>query len=141
MPLRSSSSRSALRALVTVGLGACEAPTAAPRRMYKDIFGIEVPNALLAADTLRIAFRYQIDCGPLPTVDVRIRNAAVDVAVWQAVTDERLVCPAIFSLARTEILLPPVARAAGATEVRFGQASGPDSVRVVSTLSASTHAP
>lgn len=141
MRLRSLPSRSALLALVTLGLGACESPTDAPRRVYKDIFAIEVPSTLQATDTLKIGFGYQIDCGPRPTVDVQIGSAAVTVAVWQAVTNEGLVCPAIFSSASTEILLPPGSRAAGAIEVRFRQASGPDSVRVVTTLSASAHAP
>jgi len=141
MSISTSVSRLSLLIVLAFGPAACASPTEAPRRIYRDIFAIEVPSALLATDTLKVGFRYQIDCGPLPTVDVQIRNAAVNVAVYSPVSNERIVCPAIFISARTEIVLPPEARAAGATELRFRQSDGSDSVRVVSNLSASVRAP
>lgn len=141
MRILSIASRLSLLAALALAPVACDSPTETPRRIYRDIFDIEVPPALLATDTLKVGFRYQIDCGPLPTVDVQIANAAVKVAVFAEVTDERIVCPGIFVSARTEIVLPPEARAADATELRFRQSDGSDSVRVVSTLAASVRAP
>jgi hypothetical protein len=127
----------ALLPLIAFVLGACSSPTDAPARVYQDIFDIEAPSAVLPADTLKVAFSYQIDCGPLPAVDVQIRDGAVTVAVWQLVPREPRICPAIFLSARTEIALPPEARGSGPTELRFRQASGADVVRIVLRSTAS----
>ena len=133
--------RAALLALVTLGLAACEAPTDPSRRTYSDIFAIEVPSAVRAADTLTIAFRYHIHCGTLPTVDVQIRDATVSVAVWVPVSDAPFVCQGISLSARTAIVVPPEAHAAGSTEIRFRQSAGPDSIRVVTPAAAAVRAP
>lgn len=123
-------------------LGSCDSPAGPDERVYLSLGQFEMPAAVSAVDTVRVAFRYSAWCGPTPAIELDLKRGRVSVAVWTTPEALDRICVAIYPIAvRTEVLLPPQYIGSESTTVRFRQPDGADSVRVIATQSAAVRAP
>jgi hypothetical protein len=121
-------------AALASALGSCDSPTGPQERVYLSLGQFEMPTAVSATDTVRVAFRYSAWCGPTPAMALDLQQGRVGVAVWTTRGALDGVCPAIYPLSvRAEFLLPPQFLGTESTTVRFRQSEGVDSVRVIAT--------
>ena len=122
-------------------LGSCDSPAGPDERVYLSLGQFEMPAAVSAADTVRVAFRYSAWCGPTPAMELDLQRGRVSVAVWTTHAALDRICGAIFPISvRTEFLLPPQYLGTASTTVRFRQPDGADSLRVIATQSAAVRA-